>query len=146
MDRAKFDVVIIGAGAGGLSAGAFLSRAGYKVLVTEQLPFVGGRGSSLEYKGFQVSTGVGAWLLPLKDIVFDPLGAPFDSLIRIPEVNTPYYIKGKCYDIPYRGKLRAALKIAAGDKEADNVMRALKKAFTWELPSDKISLRDWLLQ
>ncbi|MGB4294608.1 MAG: NAD(P)-binding protein, partial [Smithellaceae bacterium] len=128
MDRAKFDVVIIGAGAGGLSAGAFLSRAGYKVLVTEQLPFVGGRGSSLEYKGFQVSTGVGAWLLPLKDIVFDPLGAPFDSLIRIPEVNTPYYIKGKCYDIPYRGKLRAALKIAAGDKEADNVMRALKKA------------------
>ena len=146
MDRAKFDVVIIGAGAGGLSAGAFLSRAGYKVLVTEQLPFVGGRGSSLEYKGFQVSTGVGAWLLPLKDIVFDPLGAPFDSLIRIPEVNTPYYINGKCYDIPYRGKLRAALKIAAGEKEADNVMRALKKAFTWELPSDKISLRDWLLQ
>jgi phytoene dehydrogenase-like protein len=43
-------------------------------------------------------------------------------------------------------KLRAALAIAAGEKEADNVMKALKKAITWELPSNKISLRDWLLQ
>ena len=144
MDRAKFDVVIIGAGAGGLSAGAFLSRAGYKVLVTEQLPFVGGRGSSLEYKGFQVSTGAGGWLLALNEHIFDPLGVPFN--VRIPEVNSAYYIKGKCYEVPNTGKLRAALKIAAGDKEADNVMRGLKKALTWELPSDKISLRDWLLQ
>jgi len=65
MDREKFDVVIIGAGAGGLSCGAFLAKAGHKVLVTEQLPFVGGRGSSIEYKGFQVSTGAGGWLLAL---------------------------------------------------------------------------------
>jgi len=146
MDREKFDVVIIGAGAGGLSCGAFLAKAGHKVLVTEQLPFVGGRGSSIEYKGFQVSTGAGGWLLALKDIVFDPLGVPFDSMVRIPEVNSAYYIHGKCYEVPNTGKLRAALNIAAGEKEANKVMKALKKAFTWELPSDKISLRDWLLQ
>ncbi len=100
---------------------------------------------ALSIKDFQVSTGVGAWLLPLKDIVFDPLGAPFDSLIRISEVNTPYYIKGKCYDIPYRGKLRAALKIAAGDKEADNVMRALESVHLGAAFRQDF-LRDWLLQ
>jgi len=146
MDREKFDVVIIGAGAGGLSCGAFLAKAGYKVLVTEQLPFVGGRGSSIEYKGFQVSTGAGAWLLALKDVAFDPLGVPFDSMVRVPKVNSAYYINGKCHEVPNKGKLRAALNIAAGEKEADKVMKALKKAFTWELPSDKISLREWLLQ
>lgn len=144
MDREKFDVVVIGAGAGGLSAGAFLARAGYRVLVTEQLPFVGGRGSSLNYKGFNVSTGAGGWLLALKDQIFDPLGVPFN--VRIPEVNSAYYINGKCHGVPNTGKLRAALTIAAGEKEADKVMKALKKAITWELPSNKISLRDWLLQ
>ncbi len=144
MDREKFDVVVIGAGAGGLSSGAFLARAGYKVLVAEQLPFVGGRGSSMEYKGFKVSTGAGGWLLALKDNIFDPLGVPFN--VRIPEVNSVYYINGKCHKVPNTGKLRAALSIAAGEKEADKVMKALKKALLWELPSNKISLRDWLLQ
>jgi phytoene desaturase len=98
MDREKFDVVIIGAGAGGLSAGAFLTRAGYRVLVTEQLPFVGGRGSSVQYKGFNVSTGAGGWLLALKDNIFDPLGVPFN--VRVPRVNSAYYINGKCHEVP----------------------------------------------
>ena len=144
MDREKFDVVVIGAGAGGLTSAAFLANAGYKVLLTEQLPFVGGRGSSLKYKGFDVSTGAGGWLLALKDIVFDPLGLPFN--VRIPQTNSAYYINGECHEVPNTGKLRAALTIAAGEEEAKKVMRGLKKALSWEMPSDKISLREWLLQ
>ena len=144
MDREKYDVVVLGAGAGGLSAGAFLAKAGYKVLVTEQLPFVGGRGSSLEYKGFNVSTGAGGWLVALKDNIFDPLGVPFN--VRMPKVNSVYYINGKCHDVPATGKLRAAFALASNDEEADKVMNAIKRAIMWELPSDKISLRDWLLQ
>lgn len=144
MDREKFDVVVIGAGAGGLSTGAFLANAGYRVLVTEQLPFVGGRGSSMKYKGFDVSTGAGGWLLALKDNIFDPLGVPFN--VRVPQVNSTYYIDGVCHEVPNTGKLRAALTIAAGEKEADKIMKGLLKALSWELPSDKISLREWLLQ
>lgn len=49
--------VIIGGGLGGLLAGAKLSRAGYKVSVFERLPFIGGRFSNLDYKGFKLSTG-----------------------------------------------------------------------------------------
>ncbi len=49
--------VIIGAGLGGLLAGAKLVRAGYNVEIYERLPFTGGRFTNLEYKGFKLSTG-----------------------------------------------------------------------------------------
>ncbi len=49
--------VIIGAGLGGLLAGAKLSKAGYDVEIFERLPFIGGRFANLEYKGFKLSTG-----------------------------------------------------------------------------------------
>lgn len=49
--------VIIGAGLGGLLAGAKLSKAGCEVNIFERLPFIGGRFANLEYKGFKLSTG-----------------------------------------------------------------------------------------
>ena len=49
--------VVIGAGLGGLLAGAKLSKAGYNVEIFERLPFIGGRFTNLEYKGFKLSTG-----------------------------------------------------------------------------------------
>jgi phytoene dehydrogenase-like protein len=49
--------VIIGAGLGGLLAGAKLAGAGYSVEVFERLPFTGGRFTNLPYKGFKLSTG-----------------------------------------------------------------------------------------
>jgi phytoene dehydrogenase-like protein len=48
---------IIGAGLGGLLAGAKLKDAGYDVEIFERLPFIGGRFANLEYKGFTLSTG-----------------------------------------------------------------------------------------
>ena len=39
---ARYDVVVIGAGLGGLTAGAILARAGRKVLVIERSNSVGG--------------------------------------------------------------------------------------------------------
>lgn len=49
--------VIIGAGLGGLLAGAKLTKAGYEVEIFERLPFIGGRFTNLPYKGFKLSTG-----------------------------------------------------------------------------------------
>lgn len=43
---ARCDVVVIGAGLGGLTAGAILARAGRKVLVIERSNSVGGAASS----------------------------------------------------------------------------------------------------
>jgi phytoene dehydrogenase-like protein len=49
--------VIIGAGLGGMLAGAKLTKAGHDVEIFERLPFVGGRFTNLPYKGFKLSTG-----------------------------------------------------------------------------------------
>ncbi len=49
--------VIIGAGLGGLLAGAKLAKAGHNVEIFERLPFIGGRFTNLDYKGFKLSTG-----------------------------------------------------------------------------------------
>jgi flavin-dependent dehydrogenase len=43
---ADYDVVVIGAGLGGLTAGAILARAGRKVLIIERSNSVGGAASS----------------------------------------------------------------------------------------------------
>jgi len=53
----RYDVVIIGAGLGGLSAGAFLSRAGRRVLVLERTKALGGRCRTVEMMGHSFDIG-----------------------------------------------------------------------------------------
>lgn len=57
-----YDVVVVGAGIGGLMAAAGLARAGKKVLVVEQLSFVGGKYTHLVHEGYAVTTA--AWTCP----------------------------------------------------------------------------------
>jgi phytoene dehydrogenase-like protein len=55
--NAKFDVIIIGGGHNGLTCGAYLSRAGKKVLVLERRPLIGGAAVTEEFApGFRTST------------------------------------------------------------------------------------------
>jgi len=54
---AKYDVVIVGAGAAGLSAGALLAKEGRSVLILEAGPYVGGRGVALGDEGFKINLG-----------------------------------------------------------------------------------------
>lgn len=63
MDRDKtcsFDVVIIGGGLAGLTAAAFLSKGGVKVLVCEQAPQVGGLFNSFWKAGYLFDGGIKA--------------------------------------------------------------------------------------
>ena len=49
---------IVGAGLGGLLAGALLSKDKENdITIYEKLPFVGGRFTNIEYKGYQLTTG-----------------------------------------------------------------------------------------
>jgi phytoene dehydrogenase-like protein/NAD-dependent dihydropyrimidine dehydrogenase PreA subunit len=57
-----YDVVVIGAGIGGLMTAAGLARAGKKVLVLEQMGFIGGKYTHLTYKDYAISTA--AWTCP----------------------------------------------------------------------------------
>jgi phytoene desaturase len=54
---ADYDVIVIGAGCGGISAGAILAKQGRKVLVLEQSDLVGGCCSTFEKKGFKFDIG-----------------------------------------------------------------------------------------
>jgi phytoene dehydrogenase-like protein/NAD-dependent dihydropyrimidine dehydrogenase PreA subunit len=58
----RYDAVVIGAGIGGLMTAAGLARAGKKVLVLEQLSFIGGKYTHLMHKGYAITTA--AWTCP----------------------------------------------------------------------------------
>lgn len=49
--------VVIGSGIGGLLTSSFLAKNGYEVTVLEKAPYIGGRFTNLDYKGFGLSTG-----------------------------------------------------------------------------------------
>lgn len=55
-----YDVVIVGGGIAGLTAGAFISKTGHKVLVCEKEKWVGGLVNSFDYKGFRFDGGIRA--------------------------------------------------------------------------------------
>ncbi|WP_456486843.1 NAD(P)-binding protein [Candidatus Alkanophaga liquidiphilum] len=54
--RREYDIIVIGAGIGGLLAAALLCKH-FKTLVLEKLSFLGGRFSSFNYKGYELPTG-----------------------------------------------------------------------------------------
>jgi phytoene dehydrogenase-like protein/NAD-dependent dihydropyrimidine dehydrogenase PreA subunit len=55
----RYDVIVIGAGLGGLMAAAWLAREGREVAVFEKLSFIGGRYTEINHRGYAVTTG--AW-------------------------------------------------------------------------------------
>src|SRR5258707_3368264 len=68
----SFDAIIIGAGHNGLVTACYLARAGWKVLMLERRPLVGGACVTEEtFPGFKVSTAAYVNSLFRKEIVRD---------------------------------------------------------------------------
>ncbi len=65
------EIIVIGAGPGGLASAILLAASGLRVRVFERLPFVGGRTSTLEAGGFRFDLGPTFFLYPqvLRDIL-----------------------------------------------------------------------------
>jgi phytoene dehydrogenase-like protein len=90
----RFDALVIGAGAGGLSAAARLAHSGYRTLLVESRDRVGGRASSVDEDGFTVNTGaIAIEYGGVLEETFRTVGAPFE--IRIPEPATLFRLKGR---------------------------------------------------
>src|SRR5436305_3176976 len=90
---AHYDAIIIGAGHNGLVTACYLARAGWKVLVLERRPVVGGACVTEEvFPGFKVSTAAYVNSLFRKEIVRDlRLGEyGFAVLERNPSSFTPF--------------------------------------------------------
>lgn len=144
--KESFDVIVIGSGIGGLSAAALAANAGYKTLVVERLPQVGGRSSSTWYRGFNISTG------PTMMAIDGPIGEVFKEIkvdfpVRASPPELYYRIRGKnIVSLPKGGLRYVVCQCADSDQEADKVMDALRKAMSWYEPSYSISFRAWLKQ
>ncbi len=81
---ADYDVIVIGAGTGGLSVGAQLAKQGRKVLLLEQSERIGGCCSTFEQQGFHFD--LGASLIEATDLIdeaFQRLGTTLKAEVNL---------------------------------------------------------------
>lgn len=138
----RYDAVVIGAGAGGMSAAARLVAAGKKVLLVERLDRLGGRASSERIDGHVVNTGaIAIERGGIFEETFDLLGVPLD--IREPNPATVFYIDGKVINVAKGGW---GMLLGTFTKQAARIGAKFADARAGELPEDKLTTRQWLEQ
>jgi phytoene desaturase len=88
------DVIVIGAGPGGLASAMLLAAQGLKVKVIERLPVIGGRTSSIETSGFKFDLGPTFFLYPrvLKEI-FEIAGTSLEREVELIKLDPQYRIQ-----------------------------------------------------
>ena len=87
-------VAIVGAGPGGLASAILLASAGLKVKVLERLPFVGGRTSSIEAKGYRFDLGPTFFLYPrVLDEIFRAAGTSLREEVPMVRLDPQYRIQ-----------------------------------------------------
>jgi C-3',4' desaturase CrtD len=94
-----FDVIIVGAGFGGLSAGALLSKYGHHVGVFEASNELGGCAGKFERKGFRFSAGATLGMGFEKNGVlfnlYQDLELPLPEMIKLPIIRDVHLPDGK---------------------------------------------------
>jgi phytoene desaturase len=87
------DVLIIGAGPGGLAAALLLARAGLRVQIIERLPRAGGRCSAIEAEGFRFDLGPTFFLYPnVLERIFKLIGRDLHAEIPMVRLDPQYRI------------------------------------------------------
>ena len=90
----RFEVIIIGAGIGGITAGIFLSRKGYNVTIFEKNAVPGGRCGNFVMNGHRFD--IGATLLMMPDIfekTYAAFGKSFMEELKLYRMDPIYKIK-----------------------------------------------------
>ncbi|KAB2641423.1 MAG: phytoene desaturase, partial [Verrucomicrobia bacterium] len=87
------EVIIIGAGPGGLASAILLAASGVKVKVIERLPTVGGRTSSIEADGFKFDLGPTFFLYPrVLEEIFAAAGTSLRAEVEMVRLDPQYRI------------------------------------------------------
>jgi len=87
-------VIIIGAGPGGLAAAILLAAAGVRVKVVERLPIIGGRTSSIEADGFKFDLGPTFFLYPrVLEEIFAAAGTTLRDEVEMVRLDPQYRIQ-----------------------------------------------------
>lgn len=117
----KRQIVIIGAGQGGLSAAIHLRLKGHDVLVLEQ-HVVGGKAAGITQHGYQLDPGPSIIILKrLYDAVFERAGRRIDDYLRFERLDpiSRVFFQGEVIDLPADFEACAGLisRIAPADAQ-----------------------------
>jgi phytoene dehydrogenase-like protein len=138
--REPYDALVIGAGAGGLSAAARLAHLGYRTVVVESRERVGGRASSVDEEGFTVNTGaIAIEYGGVLEETFTTVGAPFE--IRIPTPATMFRLKRKDVDITTGGWGKLVGGITS---KGAGLLSGMGQARNGALPDEQLTVKAWL--
>jgi phytoene desaturase len=141
--RQRYDVIIIGAGAGGLCAAARLMSEGKTVLVLESKDRVGGRASSEEIDGFVVNIGaVAIEIGGVFEETFSLLNLPLD--LREPSPATLFRIEHKLINVSKGGGW--GMLLGTFTKQAAKIGTKFADARAGDLPEATLSTKAWLSQ
>lgn len=145
----KYDIIIIGAGLGGLTAGAKLAKDGKKVLLLEQHHKPGGCATTFTRQGYTWDVGLHAMdgldIDDRKRIIFKELGV-FDKVtfVKAPEF---YRLKNQRLDIviPHPAQKAARLLMAKFPAEKQGIEKFFKTIHAIRKESNRIPLQRWKL-
>lgn len=87
------EVIIIGAGPGGLAAAIQLAASGLRVKILERLPIIGGRTSTIEADGYKFDLGPTFFLYPrVLDEIFKCAGTALEREVEMVRLDPQYRI------------------------------------------------------
>lgn len=137
-----YDVLVIGAGMGGVCAAARLAHAGQRPLLVERLDRVGGRASTFDVDGFKVNTGaVAIEYGGTMEQTFVDLGIGERFALRDPQPANLFQVKGKTVN-PAKGGWK--FLIDQMTKKGAGVLQKLGGARKGELPEEQVTLAEWV--
>ncbi|HEY5532951.1 MAG TPA: NAD(P)/FAD-dependent oxidoreductase [Candidatus Anoxymicrobiaceae bacterium] len=140
---ADYDVIVIGAGLGGLTSGAISAARGRKVLVLEQSDLVGGCCSTFEKEGYHFDIGASiVEVVGSLEKAFDLLGTSMEKELNLSPCDPIYdYIlkDGTRFQFPIssEGTAEVIKKVAPEDAAAWPAFASYMKEFL-ELATDSV--------
>lgn len=133
----KQNVLIIGAGPGGLASAVILAAAGLRVTVLERLPIVGGRTSILEANGYKFDLGPTFFLYPrVLEEVFSSAGRDLTKEVELIKLDPQYRIQ-----FGAGGTLNCTQDVSRMQQEIAAISPVDAAAFTHFLEENRTKLR-----
>ena len=122
---ADYDVIVIGAGLGGLSAGSILAKRGKKVLVLEQSGQIGGCCSTYDVNGYKYDIGASVVeMMPIIDKTFEEFGTTFKKEVDLIECDPIYSVI-----FPDDTRLKIPMSVEGAAEEIGKISAEDKKGF-----------------
>jgi phytoene desaturase len=129
-------VVIIGAGPGGLASAILLAAAGLRVKILERLPMIGGRTSSIEAEGYRFDLGPTFFLYPrVLEEIFAAAGTSLRDEVEMVRLDPQYRIQ-----FGAGGKLDCTSNIPAMEKQIATLSPADAPGFRRFLEENRTKL------